>query len=239
MKPARQSRECGEFWYAVKMKSFVAKGPGLRAMQKVVRSGAVLALGLSTGLVACGSGVTITPAAVAAEKVFDSQLNSSTVFIGDSITAHWPLPIHNDGVPGQDTRGMLAGFQANVLQHGYKRVVILGGTNDIWFNYEGLSDTIAHIAAMGAMAQAAGIEVVLCTIPPLNAGGVDRTKPVTMANDAIRELARQQGYRLVDYYGAMLNNPQFFLDGVHPNQFGYDVMHATLSLVLAGDATTP
>jgi lysophospholipase L1-like esterase len=202
--------------------------------------GVGLAVGLSTGLtglIGCGSGITISPAAVAAENIFDSQLNSSTVFIGDSITAHWPLPTHNDGVPGQDTAGMLAGFQANVLQHGYKRVVILGGTNDIWFNYEGLSDTRAHIAAMGAIAQGAGIEVVLCTIPPLNSGGVDRTKPVTMANDAIREIAQQQGYRLVDYYGAMLNNPQFFLDGVHPNQSGYAVMHASLSLAVAGNTT--
>lgn len=219
------------------MKSLVAKGSGWRAMRKVVRAGVALAVGLSTGLVACGSGVTISPAAVAAENIFDSQLNSSTVFIGDSITAHWPLPIHNDGVPGLDTAGMLAGFQANVLQHGYKRVVILGGTNDIWFNYEGLADTTAHIAAMGAMAQAAGIEVVLCTIPPLNSGGVDRTKPVTMANDAIREIAREHGYRLIDYYQAMLNSPQFFLDGVHPNHSGYDVMHATLALVVAGDVT--
>jgi lysophospholipase L1-like esterase len=210
-------------------------------MRRFVRSGVVLAVGLSTGLtaglVACGSGVTISPAAVAAEDIFDSQMNSSTVFIGDSITAHWSLPVHNDGVPGLDTAGMLAGFQANVLQHGYKRVVILGGTNDIWFNYEGLSATVAHIAAMGAMAQEAGIEVVLCTIPPLNSGGVDRTKPVTMANDAIREIAQQQGYRLVDYYESMLNNPQFFLDGVHPNQSGYDVMHATLSLAVAGNTT--
>jgi lysophospholipase L1-like esterase len=120
-------------------------------MRRFVRSGVVLAGGLSTGLtaglVACGSGVTISPAAVAAEGIFDSQMNSSTVLIGDSITAHWSLPLHNDGVPGQDTAGILAGFQNNVLQHGYKRVVILGGTNDIWFNYEGLSATAAHIAA--------------------------------------------------------------------------------------------
>lgn len=231
------------------MKSPKTMRLGLKVMRRLVErltfggatGRAALAAGLGAvlagGLAGCGSGVTISPAAVAAEEIFDSQLNSSTVFIGDSITAHWPLPIHNDGVPGLDTGGMLLGFQTNVLEHGYKRVVILGGTNDIWFKYEGLSDTIAHIAAMGAMAREAGIEVVLCTIPPLNSGGVDRTPQVTMANAAIRELAQQQGYLLVDYYSAMLNHPEFFLDGVHPNASGYDVMHAILSLVVAGDTT--
>jgi hypothetical protein len=51
--------------------------------------------------------------------------------MGDSITQSWHLPDHNAGVAGQTTVQMLDRFNVDILGHGFKRVVILGGTNDI------------------------------------------------------------------------------------------------------------
>jgi hypothetical protein len=76
----------------------------------------LLSARLATTLTACGSG----PA-----SPFNDSLNATTAFMGDSITQFWRLPDHNKGISGQTTTQMLDRFNADVLGHGFKRVVIL------------------------------------------------------------------------------------------------------------------
>ena len=179
-------------------------------------SGTVLMLALT----ACGSGYHIvTP--------FGQSLNRTTVFIGDSITAYWSLPDHNAGIPGQTTAQMLARFSSDVLGHDYKRVVILGGTNDARLNTFVVSDVEQNLSEMAAIAQSAGIEVILCTVPP-NFSDARSEEKVIELNQQIVALAAAKGYLLVDYFSVLEGRPDDFIDGIHPNESGYAAMEAKL-----------
>jgi lysophospholipase L1-like esterase len=153
--------------------------------------------------------------------------------MGDSITAYWPLPYNNLGVAGNHASEMLARFPSQVLGQGYSRVVILAGTDDFWFPIAGSDQAIQQIAEMAQMASAAGIEVVLCELPPLAPGnGIDYTTYVLAFNASLQQLAALNGYLLVDYYDPMVGHPEYFVDGVHPNQTGYYYMTIALSSVV-------
>jgi lysophospholipase L1-like esterase len=164
---------------------------------------------------------------------FSKSLNDSSVFMGDSITQFWPMPEHNQGISGQQTSQMLNRFGAEVLGHGYKRVVILGGTNDIILPPHDLSAVALNLDAMATMAQAAGIEVVLCKLLPITWDGNDLNSQVDAVNESIKELANKKGYLLVDYNTPMIGHPEYFRDGVHPKPIGYAVMESTLSTVVS------
>jgi hypothetical protein len=163
---------------------------------------------------------------------FGKSLNSSTVFMGDSITQFWLMPEHNEGVAGQNTSQMLDRFGTDVLGHGYKRVVILGGTGDVIFHPHDLSNIAVNLDAMATMARSAGIEVVLCNLPPLTSQGNDLNPQVDIVNESIRALINQKGYLLVDYHTPLVGHRDYFRDGVHPNPIGYAVMESTLSKVV-------
>jgi len=163
---------------------------------------------------------------------FVSSLNHSTVFMGDSITQWWPLPVNNQGIAGQFAAQMLSRFATDILGHGYTRVVILAGTNDIWWSDPAVDHPIEQIAAMAQMARAAGIEPILCELPPMFLLGRLTTPPLMALNASITQLASTNGYLLVDYYTPMAGHPEYSLDGVHPNPAGYAVMEAALSSVI-------
>jgi lysophospholipase L1-like esterase len=168
---------------------------------------------------------------------FRNALNSGTVFMGDSITQWWNLPINNQGIAGQTAAEMQARFATDVIGLGYKRVVILAGTNDIWnIDPPDQSVALAAITSMAQMASTAGIEVVLCTLPANHSA--DSTNPNFYPplygpfNQSIADIATTNGYLLVDYYTPTLSHPEYFTDGVHPNATGYAVMEAALSAVV-------
>lgn len=163
------------------------------------------------------------------EVPFEASLNNTTVFVGDSITHFWPMPAHNAGISGQKTSEMLDRFSRDVLGRGYKRVVILGGTDDIILPPHDLSIVPVNLKAMAAMARDAGIEVVLCELPPITWGGNDMNPQVASVNETIRALANEKGYLLVEYDKSMSGHPEYFHDGVHPTSLGYAVMETVLS----------
>jgi lysophospholipase L1-like esterase len=148
--------------------------------------------------------------------------------MGDSITYFWSMPEHNVGIPGQTTSQMFDRFSADVLGHGFKRVVILGGTNDVLQRLD-LPNVSIYLDRMAAMAESANIEVVLCTLPPLR----NRSEQVLTVNQEITTLAQSKGFLLVDYFTPMSGHPDYIKgDGIHPNEVGYAVMESTLSEVV-------
>jgi lysophospholipase L1-like esterase len=163
---------------------------------------------------------------------FSKALDETTVFMGDSITWFWPMPEHNEGISGQQTYQMLARFQADVLGHGYERVVILGGTNDIILPPHDLSRVSINLDAMATMARAAGMEVIICKLPPITWAGNDLNSQVGIVNESIAALASEKGYLLVDYNSPMAHHPDYFRDGVHPKPIGYAVMESALAEVV-------
>lgn len=193
--------------------------------QAAARSGSltIVSNGSIQALTLAGNGIANPP------PTFAPALNGSTVFLGASIVQYWPMPANNFGIAGQETSEMLARFPAAVLGHGFARVVILGGSNDITNRLNLTGTTIPNLAAMARMAQSAGLEVVLSQLPPITLNGVSYNSQVVAANAAIRTLAIENGYLLVDYYTPMVGHPEYFVDGEHPNVAGYTVMEAALA----------
>ena len=85
---------------------------------------------------------------------------------------------------------------------------------------------------MVQMGRAAGIEVILCGLPPITSNPAYYNPLDTAFNAALADFAMTNGYLLIDYYTPMVGHPEYFLDGVHPNVTGYAVMEAALSSVV-------
>jgi hypothetical protein len=178
------------------------------------------------------SGTSSGSAPTSAPETFSQSLNESTVFVGASIVQYWPLPTHDAGVAGQTTAQVLGRFRADVLGHGYKRVVILVGTNDVTQNLTGFPvEAVQNIAEMATAARAAGLEVVLSELPPLTLNSTQNER-IKSLNALLLAYARINGYLIVDFYTPMDGHPEYFQDGVHPNTQGYAVMEKALSAVV-------
>jgi lysophospholipase L1-like esterase len=162
----------------------------------------------------------------------------------DLISSHYPNVI-DAGVGGQTTKQMWERFDTDVLAYHPGIIEIDGGTNDVALLNS--SDT-QYLFDMIDAAQTSGALVIVGTLPP-DTYHIDYTiDQATHAawNAAIRAGARVYGYRIADYYSAMLlpdgqQNPAlFYSDGTHPINAGYAVMWDVLEpqLRLVAPATT-
>jgi lysophospholipase L1-like esterase len=167
------------------------------------------------------------------------------VFMGDSITDAWGRthgkffpgkPYVNRGISGQTTPQMLIRFRPDVINLKPKAVVILAGTNDIAGNTgpETLEDIEANLASMVDLAKANGIKVILASVMPV----CDYIKPQTerrppekiiALNAWIKDYCSRNGLIYLDYYSALLDDKNMLkkdltLDGLHPNDAGYEVI---------------
>lgn len=75
------------------------------------------------------------------------KASAEVAFMGDSITEGWAYPRDNFGVYGNTTAQMVARFPAQVPGHHFKRVVILGGTNDVLLGIAP-ADTVDNLRKM-------------------------------------------------------------------------------------------
>ena len=164
---------------------------------------------------------------------FNATLNSSTAFIGASTINRWPMPMNNFGISGQTTAQVLSRFQSTVVGHGYARVVILVGANDVLNSAPGFPDeAVSNIAAMATIAKDAGMEVVLSELPPLSGASASFDPQIQTLDAGLAALAAKQGYLIVDYYTPLNGHPEDFVDGIHPNAAGYAIMEQALSAVV-------
>jgi lysophospholipase L1-like esterase len=166
--------------------------------------------------------------------------------MGDSITQGWDIALYdtanpsiNFGVSGQTTSQMLARFQNEVIASGSGIVVILGGINDI--QLFGPAANTDNIAAMGLLADQAGIKVILCSLLPSNYPNPNISlAAIESFNKALLALATAHGYQYVDYYHGFLNpdgsvNDSLLVDKLHPNDAGHAVMWKALQPILYRD----
>lgn len=166
------------------------------------------------------------------------------VFMGNSITQGWIDKVPdffegrlyiNRGIGGQTTPQMLLRFRQDVLKLWPKVVVILAGTNDIAGNtgpstLEMIED---NIRSMTELAQARGIQVVLCSVLPAHdypwSPGKDPAHKIPELNERIKQYAASRGAVYCDFYSAMVDERnglpvELSEDGVHPNNEGYAIM---------------
>jgi lysophospholipase L1-like esterase len=113
--------------------------------------------------------------------------------------------------------------------------LILYGTND-WNPCDDVAScfTLESLASMIAQVKARDGLPVIATIPPVNVGFNERAPAsrndwVAEANAAIRALARSEGVVVADIEKVLLaaaggNFSQLFVDHVHPNDRGYELI---------------
>lgn len=175
-----------------------------------------------------------------------------TVFMGDSITYRWqtaeyapapgealPAYIIDVGIPGQMSFQMLDRFQHDVLDKHPAIVHILAGTNDCIEAAEdqggtGATPDFQYVREMVIEAQAAGIRVIVGTVPPM---APTHPQWVTIGlawNDEVRAEAKTYGYEVVDYWAATTDHgaqitADFLADTTHPSPAGYAAMWAAVA----------
>lgn len=173
-----------------------------------------------------------------------SRNESRVVFMGNSITEGWIRnrpeffsgnKYINRGISGQTTPQMLVRFRQDVIALQPAVVVILAGTNDIAGNtgpstLEMIED---NLASMTEIAQANGIQVVLCSVLPVAdypwAPGLEPAEKIVELNAWIKKYAIRHGAIYLDYYTSVVDaqkgmKAEYSEDGVHPNAAGYNVM---------------
>jgi lysophospholipase L1-like esterase len=153
-------------------------------------------------------------------------------FLGDSITQGWAYPTANFGIFGNTTQQMLERDAVVLAGHGYAKVIILGGTNDVLLGIEP-KITVRNLEKIALAVQRSGAEPVLCEIPPifhsLKADDMrDYSTAVSRLNAQIARLAAEHRWRLVDYYDPLLYHPHVSSDGVHMKRRGYLLMEIAL-----------
>jgi len=180
--------------------------------------------------------------------------DTRVVFMGNSITQGWIEKVPeffapekqyiNRGISGQTTPQMLLRFRQDVLNLWPKVVVILAGTNDIAGNtgpstLEMIED---NIHSMTELAQAHGIQVVLCSVlPAFDYGwrpGLEPAQKIIELNKRIKQYANSQGAVYCDFHTAMTDErgglpKELSEDGVHPNVAGYDIMQPMVENAIA------
>ncbi|MFV3130506.1 GDSL-type esterase/lipase family protein [Niveispirillum sp. KHB5.9] len=169
------------------------------------------------------------------------------VFIGDSITENWARDEYDGGffpangfigrgISGQTTSQMLLRFVPDVLELQPRAVHILAGTNDVAEN-AGTYDaklTQDNLAAMVALARAAGMKVFMGSVPPARdiywrKSVGDPTERILALNEWIAGFCRRDGHTYIDYWPVLADvdkglKAALGKDAVHPNRDGYLAM---------------
>lgn len=188
-------------------------------------------------------------AKLAAPRTCDDRV----VFMGNSITQGWIDMIPeffagrhyiNRGIGGQTTPQMLIRFRQDVIHLRPKVVVILAGINDIAGNTgpSSLEMIEDNLHSMTELAQANGIEVVLCSVLPAIdfpwRPGMEPAGKVVELNKRIEAYASMKGAVYCDYFTAMVDErnglpKELSGDGVHPNEAGYAIMAPLVEKAIA------
>lgn len=145
----------------------------------------------------------------------------------------------NAGLAGEQAAQGVLRLPGVLAREAPEVLLLLDGANDLifWMNEQGVRQAAAALDTMVREAQGRGILVYLATMPPWRQGGpkrLDATLP-PLLNVEIRSIAQARGARLVDLYGAMVNEMSALIgmDGLHPTEAGYDCMARTFFQALA------
>jgi lysophospholipase L1-like esterase len=190
------------------------------------------------------------------------------IFIGDSITQLWgdsqlsPAFVQNTnwtdkGISGQTSTQVLARFQTDVIEPHPNIVHILVGTNDVYPGWQLCQDntinSCANVEAMVTAAQAAGITVILGTIPPWGPGALPEQADPSSArytrisewNDWLYQYGKANAITVLSYHSLLqaVNGEQYLpsltLDGVHPSAAGFALMTPLAEQAIAGAKPYP
>lgn len=160
---------------------------------------------------------------------------ASTFVIGDSIAEGISHNVPNGiGFTGKRTEFILQKLQESLpsLASSITSITIYAGINDIWGSDDSsINSAASNIARMGELVKSTGREPILCTIHNIEVIDDDKKNRIQQLNEKIREIAVQNGYRLVDFA-----NSSFSSHGIHPTSSGYQEMTEQIALTLNSSA---
>jgi lysophospholipase L1-like esterase len=150
--------------------------------------------------------------------------------------------IINNGIGGDTSAGLLGRFYPDVIEKKPDMVIIMAGTNDLWWDLD-INIIQANIFAMACQAQYHRITpIVGLPLPIMTAlareqdfmeplGGYERCeKRLSDLVAALALAAKKSDIACLDFYHLFLNkkgsvsDKLFLEDGLHPNQAGNRVM---------------
>lgn len=190
------------------------------------------------------------------------------VCLGDSLTEgaevepalRWPsrvadalaLNVVNCGIGGDTTQGMLSRFYPEVVARKADAVLIMGGTNDLWWGAD-LRAILGNLFSIVSQARYHRVFPLLGRpLPvhqpavrkpgiPLPLGGWDRfVARFSELVDMLPTAAGENDVPVVDFYAGFLQSggdtekSLFLEDGLHPNRHGHHRMAATVVELLRG-----
>lgn len=192
------------------------------------------------------------------KKNLESKLEIDYLFYGDSITEWWNLEkffpteknLLNRAIAGDRTRYMLYRLDGDCIQLKPKKIIFMGGINDLrgWdlgHDYtEGMTEELikkeifGNIYLMYTKAKANNIEFVVGSILPINEDSeVDNdkvNKKVQEINIKLAEFCKKENLIFINYYEKVLEQgtnrirKELTAEGLHPNDKGYLVMSGVL-----------
>jgi len=152
------------------------------------------------------------------------------------------VTVINSGIGGDTSGGLLARFNQDVVQCQPDMVVILGGTNDLWWDLD-INLILANIFAMACQAQYRNITPIVGLPLPLcmeNIRHQNMMSPIAGWDkclnklpelvDALVAAAKESDIAILDFYHPFLDHNEkarkkFYLeDGLHPNKQGHLLM---------------
>ena len=152
------------------------------------------------------------------------------------------LQVINSGIGGDTSGGMLSRFYPDVVQHKPDLVIILGGTNDLWWNLE-INLIQANIFAMACQARFHSITPIVGLPLPLLMKNIERQEmmpPIAGWQKCVNQLsnlvqavaasAAASDIACLDFHTPFLDKNdrsqgKYYLeDGLHPNKLGHRLM---------------
>jgi lysophospholipase L1-like esterase len=141
--------------------------------------------------------------------------------------------VHNAAVPGYTCAQALAQFQTSYDTAGYTHLLLLVGTNDLAAGTSAATIQ-ATLATFISAAQAAGLDVTICTILPRSTGPSYSGDLQTRLETVNAWIMALEGVTAVDLYtlGGEPGTPTQLKatwdtgDGLHPNNTGHAAMAA-------------
>ena len=149
--------------------------------------------------------------------------------------------IINSGISGDTTGGMVARFQFMVINHHPSHVIILGGSNDVFFGLPH-AQIVSQVHAMTRWARHHNITALVgIPTPHFEKGATHYDSPFVTPIEFSRNLDEYRrvlqdymmadGQILIDFSCGMMAD-MFLGDGVHPNAKGHEQMKENAKAVL-------
>jgi lysophospholipase L1-like esterase len=132
----------------------------------------------------------------------------------------------NDGIGGETTVDGLDRFRQEVILYKPDLVLLLEGVVDVNSAQPRFPVVRDNLAEMMREAHREGTAVIIGTYPLLNTDGfrTSGASNVPRLNDIIRQEAGKQNVPVADHETAFSDTTGQGPDGLHPNNFGYEVM---------------